>query len=102
MDATEAFEDIGHSEAAYEMLEDFYIGELAELESATEDNGSTKSSAKREAADSNASQVKPEACKYPPKASSSVPFSVIKSDNIPIVVGCGIVLVALAYHAFFR
>jgi cytochrome b5 len=29
MDATEAFEDVGHSKEARELLESFYIGDLA-------------------------------------------------------------------------
>lgn len=29
-DCTNAFEDVGHSSSAYEMLKDFYIGELVE------------------------------------------------------------------------
>lgn len=34
LDATAAFEDVGHSESAYEMLKDFYIGEVGEISSA--------------------------------------------------------------------
>lgn len=30
MDATSAFEDVGHSSSAYEMLKDFFIGDLVE------------------------------------------------------------------------
>ena len=30
MDCTNAFEDVGHSSSAYEMLKDFYIGDLVE------------------------------------------------------------------------
>lgn len=30
MDCTVAFEDVGHSSNAYEMLKDFYIGDLVE------------------------------------------------------------------------
>lgn len=30
MDCTVAFEDVGHSESAYDMLKDFYIGDLVE------------------------------------------------------------------------
>lgn len=30
MDCTNAFEDVGHSASAYEMLKDFYIGDVVE------------------------------------------------------------------------
>lgn len=33
LDCTAAFEDIGHSQSAYDMLKDFHIGELVESKS---------------------------------------------------------------------
>lgn len=37
MDCTNAFEDVGHSSSAYEMLKDFEIGDLVESKSADAD-----------------------------------------------------------------
>lgn len=45
MDCTNAFEDVGHSSSAYEMLKDFYIGDLVESKCGTngkESNCATK------------------------------------------------------------
>ena len=33
LDCTNAFEDVGHSSSAYDMLKDFYIGDLVESKS---------------------------------------------------------------------
>ena len=34
-DCTNAFEDVGHSESAYEMLKEFYIGDIVEFKNKT-------------------------------------------------------------------
>ena len=41
MDCTNAFEDVGHSSSAYEMLKDFCIGDLVESKSQINGNGSS-------------------------------------------------------------
>lgn len=42
MDCTNAFEDVGHSSSAYDMLKDFYIGDLVESKCETKSNCATK------------------------------------------------------------
>lgn len=37
MDCTVAFEDVGHSSSAFDMLKDFYIGDLVESKDACAD-----------------------------------------------------------------
>ena len=50
MDCTNAFEDVGHSASAYEMLKEFYIGDLVESKSnefATDSNTNSTISSKK-------------------------------------------------------
>lgn len=56
-DCTNAFEDVGHSASAYEMLKDFYIGELVE----SKDNSSCCAT-KTATVDSADSKKPPKSC----------------------------------------
>ena len=80
-DCTNAFEDVGHSASAYEMLKDFYIGELVESKEkscSTSTSGST--------------------CCAPKKKNDSSPTP----KNLPVIVAAVIVGAAIAYNAFLR
>ena len=82
-DCTNAFEDVGHSSSAYEMLKDFYIGDLVE--------------SKEKSCSTSTSNSKSTCC-APKKMndSSSTP------KNLPVIVAAVIVGAAIAYNAFLR
>ena len=65
MDCTNAFEDVGHSSSAYEMLKDFYIGDLVESKKQTsgkEPACATSCCDNKKSSNSTSSSCKPSSC----------------------------------------
>lgn len=97
MDATAAFDDVGHSSSAHEMLQDFYKGDLADCEQS--DQQSVRHRGTQPHKDVVAQPIIHNSIPCCAAEGSCGPLNL---DHIPVLVAVAMAGGALLYHLFYR